>query len=431
MKIHYWDKLSIQEKTAVLQRPASSISLDLAEKTQAILQQVKSQGDSALIKLTAQYDGVQLNNLSVSEQEINAAVQQINISAKQAIEFAQQQITRYHQAQIKDSQIIETFSGVVCERQARAIEKVGLYIPGGSAPLISTVLMLAVPAQIAGCHLRILCTPPNKEGNIDPHILYAAKLCGIQSIYKVGGAQAIAAMAYGTETIPQVNKIFGPGNSWVTQAKLLIAQDSQGASIDMPAGPSEVMVIADETANPAFVAADLLAQAEHGADSQVMLIALSTTFADAVLENLQQQLEHLSRKHIVQQALAHSNIIIAETIEAAVAISNQYAPEHLILQIENPELTISQITNAGAVFLGAWTPETLGDYVTGSNHVLPTYGYAKTFSGLSMNDFMKIISFQQVTPEGIKNIGPYAEKLAELEGLDAHKNAVTLRLRNL
>jgi histidinol dehydrogenase len=305
----------------------------------------------------------------------------------------------------------------------------GIYVPGGTAPLISTVLMLGVPAQMAECPLRILSTPPNQDGSISPSILFAAKLCGIQNVFKVGGAQAIAAMAYGTQTIPKVDKIFGPGNSWVTQAKMQVSQDAFGSAIDMPAGPSEVMIIADDESNCDYVAADLLSQAEHGPDSQVLLITLSESFAIKTRQALIRQLAMLPRMQIAKQALENSSMIIVSTLEEAIEISNAYAPEHLILQIRNAKKYIPIIKNAGSVFIGPWTPETLGDYVTGANHVLPTNGYARSYSGLSVLDFMKFISFQTVTQQGLANIGPYAEKLAALEGLSAHKNAVSLRLK--
>ncbi|HEV2614239.1 MAG TPA: histidinol dehydrogenase [Gammaproteobacteria bacterium] len=412
-----------------LARPLLSENSDIAQKVGEIIQAVRVGGDNVLIDLTEKFDGVKLAELQVSPAEF----ENINISdeSKNAIIFAKNQLEINHATQLPKPQKIQTCEGVICERQARPIDRVGLYIPGGTAPLISTVLMLAVPAQIAGNGLKILCTPPNKQGQTDPHILFAAQLCGIETVYKIGGAQAIAAMAYGTESIPKVDKIFGPGNRWVTQAKQLVSQDSEGAAIDMPAGPSEVMVIADDEANPAFVAADLLSQAEHGVDSQVILIALSEQFIGRVRSALESQLEKLSRKNIIIQALTHSRMIVAENINQAINISNNYAPEHLILQINHPEKYTDKISNAGSVFLGPWAPETIGDYVTGSNHVLPTYGYAKNYSGLSVLDFMKFISFQSVTKSGLVKMGPYAEILSSIEGLDAHKNAVSLRLAEL
>jgi len=407
---------------------------DLLIRTRDIINSVKINGDKAVINFAKQFDKVSLSQLMVSDAEFYESENIVSDEAKEAIRFAKKQLETVCMSQlanIKNSNKIESCEGVTCERQSRPIEKVGLYIPGGSAPLISTVLMLGVPSKIANNSVRILCTPPDREGKINPYILYAAKLCGMEKIYKVGGAQAIAAMAYGTESIPKVDKIFGPGNSWVTQAKQLVSQDPKGAAIDMPAGPSEILVIADENANPEYVAADLLSQAEHDVNSQVILIALSDEFISRVKMAIQEQLKKLSRKNIIEQALNNSRMIVVKDISEAILKSNQFAPEHLILQIENPENYVEKITNAGAVFLGPWAPETVGDYVTGSNHVLPTYGYAKSYSGLSVVDFMKFISIQTVSKAGLQKIGPYAEMLASLEGLDAHKNAVSLRLAEI
>ncbi len=431
MKTYFWNKLSEVEKQKVLLRPSLPDHGDFLKKTQNIIDQVKLNRDQALFELTKKYDRAELNTLRVSAEEMTAAFKAISKEARAAIDFAYTQIETNHSAQLPRNQTVKTCEGVFCERQPRPLERIGLYIPGGTAPLVSTALMLGVPAQIAGCRLRILCTPPNQQGEIDPHLLVVAELCGIDFICKVGGAQAIAAMAYGTETIPKVDKIFGPGNSWVTQAKILVAQDPKGASIDMPAGPSEVMVIADDAADPDYVASDLLSQAEHGTDSQVILVALSEEFAVRVEQAIQRQADVLPRRDIVKQSLVHSRILIANNVEQAILISNLYAPEHLILQIINSEKYSALIQNAGAVFLGAWTPEAVGDYVTGSNHVLPTYGYARNHSGLSLTDFMKFISFQKVTKEGLEKIGPFAEKLAEIEGLQAHKRAVSLRLAEM
>lgn len=428
MKTVNWKNLSTTEKVEVLSRPVMSNNESIRARAKEIVEEVKTDGDKALFAFTEKYDGVRLNELQVSETEFAKARSMISREAKNAIEFAKAQIQINHSAQLPTSRTVQTCEGVWCERQARPIQRVGLYIPGGTAPLVSTVLMLAVPAMIANCPLRVICTPPNKNGEIDPHILFAAELCGITKIYKIGGAQSIAALAYGTQTIPKVDKIVGPGNAWVTQAKMLVAQDPAGASIDMPAGPSEVMVIGDEDAIPEYVAADLLSQAEHGPDSQVILVTTSTNLANEVESAIYLQLADLKRYDIVKQALENSRIIIVDDINEAISISNTYAPEHLILQIAAPESYIPDIQNAGTVFLGKWSPEAVGDYVTGSNHVLPTYGYAKSYSGLSVMDFMKWISFQTLTKTGLENIGPYAEKLAAMEGLDAHKRAVTLRL---
>ena len=428
LNIMNWNTLSDTEQKKQLARPATSQPAAIREKTQAIIQEVRQGGDQALLALTEKFDGVTLKTLAVTPDNIQAASQRISAQAKQAIQFAKQQLERNYRAQLPSASSVETCPGVVCQREWRAISRVGLYIPGGNTPLISTVLMLGVPALIANNPLRILCSPPNAQGEINPHILFAAQLCGIQQIYNIGGAQAIAAMAYGTATVPKVDKIFGPGNSWVTQAKMVVANEAEGAAIDLPAGPSEVLVIADEHADPDYVAADLLSQAEHGPDSQVILITLSVNVAERVQQALTAQLQTLPRQTIIKQALTYSRCFIVDNLQQALAISNRYAPEHLILEVNEPQRYTAEIQNAGAVFLGKWTPETLGDYVTGSNHVLPTYGYARQFSGLSVLDFMKAINFQSVTQDGLEAIGPYAQQLASLEGLAAHERAVTLRL---
>lgn len=431
MKKIYWNSLSDTEKLEALARPILSNNEDVRERVKEIIQEVKCCKDQALLALTERYDRVKLSELRVTAAEFERARNFISREAKQAIEFAKKQIQTNHSAQLPKPQSVQTCEGVKCERQARPIQRVGLYIPGGTAPLVSTVLMLCVPAQLADCPLRVMCTPPNKNGEIDPHILFAAELCGVTNIYKVGGAQSIAAMAYGTQSIPKVDKIVGPGNAWVTQAKMLVAQDPEGASIDMPAGPSEVMVIGDGDANPEYVAADLLSQAEHGPDSQVIFVTTSAEIANEVESEIHMQLAELQRYEIAKQSLEYSRIIVVNDLSEAISISNSYAPEHLILQVSTPEQYVSLIQNAGAVFLGKWAPETVGDYVTGSNHVLPTYGYAKSYSGLSVADFMKWISFQTLTQAGLTNIGRYAEKIAEIEGLDAHKRAVTRRLAKM
>ncbi len=433
MKIVNWNKLTESEKKVALLRPILSLENNLVFKTQEILNQAKLKGDEALFNFTKKFDGVVLNSLQVTDNEFEAALNEINPEDLEAIKFTKKQIETNQLAQIPAIKIIKTHDNqVICEIRPRPIDRVGLYIPGGSAPLVSTVLMLAIPAAIANCPLKIICTPPNAAGKINSAILVAAKLCGIEKVYKVGGAQAIAAMAYGTKSIPKVDKIFGPGNAWVTEAKKQIAQDAMiSTSIDMPAGPSELLMIADDNANPDYVAADLLSQAEHGIDSQVILIALSESFALRVIEKINAQIEKLSRKNIAIESLKNGRIIISKTILEAISISNIYAPEHLILQIDNPNQYADQIQNSGAVFLGEFAPETVGDYVTGSNHVLPTSGYAKSYSGLSIKDFMKFINFQTVTRSGLKIIGPYAEKLASMEGLDAHQYAVSVRLNNI
>lgn len=431
MNILHWNQLSITQQENALNRAGLDSTESIMEKTKSIINTVKNQGDAALLDFTHQFDKAKLDELRVSAEEFVQARKKMSVAALEAIIFAQERIRIFNESLYPETQITETCPGVICERQARPIERIGLYIPGGTAPLISTVLMLAVPAQIAQCPVRILCTPPNAQGEIDPHILVAAEHCGIQDVFKVGGAQAIAAMAYGTATIPKVDKLFGPGNQWVTQAKMLVSQDAAGASIDMPAGPSELMVIADDSAKPAWIAADLLSQAEHGVDSQVILVTTSLEMAQKTEICLEEQLKVLPRKEIASKSLLHSRIILVESLQQALTIANQYAPEHLILQIKAAEKYKSSIQNAGAVFLGYWTPETAGDYVTGSNHVLPTNGFARSVSGLSVMDFMKFIYFQTVTRQGMQEIGPHAEILSAQEGLDAHKNAVSIRLQEI
>ncbi len=428
MKTYIWAQLSEQEKQQVLQRPVRDEESSRVAKVQAIIEQVQTQGDAALRAFTQQYEGLALTQFVVTQEEFAQAQQAVSLESQAAIQFAYQQIKTYHAAFLPKTKGLATAPGVYCERQPRPIPRVGLYVPGGSAPLVSAVLMLGVPANLAHCPLKVLCTPANAAGAIDPHILVAAQMCEIDHVYKLGGAQAIAAMAYGTETIPKVDKIFGPGNAWVTTAKMAVAQDPLGAAIDMPAGPSELVVIADNAANPDWVAADLLSQAEHGPDSQVLLIALAEEFCHQVAQAISTQLAALSRREIAHQSLAHCRLIIAENMAQALAISNHYAPEHVILQVSNPAQYVSQIDNAGAVFLGPWTPETVGDYVTGSNHVLPTNGYARSYSGLSVVDFVKFINVQTVTEAGLRQIGPYAAQLAAIEGLTAHQQAVTRRL---
>lgn len=430
MKLHTWNQLSEKEKQSLLQRPILLNDKKILSATQNIIDRVKSEGDQALLSLTQQFDHASLseNRIHVSKKEIKKAQQLIDKETFKAIRFAYQQIKKYHQSQKKfKTPVLQTQAGVYCERQQRPIDRVGLYVPGGSAPLVSTVLMLAIPAQLAQCPLTVLCTPPDRNGEINPYLIMAAQLCGIEKIYKVGGAQAIAAMAYGTESIPKVDKIFGPGNVWVTQAKLIVSQDSQGASIDLPAGPSEVMIIADNEANPNYVAADLLSQAEHGPDSQVILLALSKKYVAKVEQAIEDQLQKLPRHEIIEKALKQSQMIIVEDIEQAIAINNQYAPEHLVLQIKNPKRYTSRIKNAGSVFLGPWSAVTLGDYITGSNHVLPTGGFARCYSGLSVLDFMKFVNFQRVTQEGLKKIASAAIQLAKIENMSAHGQAVAVR----
>ncbi len=413
------------EWSTILKRPLiETKNLEIAVRS--IMDQVQDQGDQALYKLTEKFDKVKLKNLMISSKEIESSVSQVNSKLKTAIKIAHGNIERFHTAQKEHAQIIETMPGVQCWRKNVAIQKVGLYIPGGTAPLFSTVLMLGIPAKIAGCEEIILCTPPQKNGQVDPAIMYTANLIGISKIYKVGGAQAIAAMTFGTESIPAVNKIFGPGNQFVMEAKQQALRE--GLAIDLPAGPSELLVLADGSANPKFVAADLLSQAEHGTDSQVVLIAFDDIFIDKVLLEIIEQLQSLPRKMIATEALGNSIAIIVKGKKEAIDIINEYAPEHLILAVENAELLANRIINAGSVFLGNYTPESAGDYASGTNHTLPTNGYAKSFSGVSLDSFYKKITFQKITEKGIQNLGSTVEIMAEAEQLIAHKNAIRIRL---
>lgn len=399
----------------------------LNDDVNEILQNVKSNGDQALLEYAKRFDKVDLSSLIVTNAEIEAAKKEVDSDLKDAIEMARKNISDFHESQQEVTKVVETTKGVKCWRKSVAIEKVGLYIPGGTAPLFSTILMLVIPAKIAGCKEIILCTPPNSEGKINPVILYVADLLGVTNIYKVGGAQAIGAMAYGTATVPNVYKIFGPGNQYVTKAKELVQQ--QGVAIDMPAGPSEVLVIADETCNPAFLASDLLSQAEHGIDSQAILVTSNEVIANKVWEETQQQLAELPRQDIASKALENSRIIVLKTIDECVGFSNEYAPEHLIIASEEAENIAEGVVNAGSVFLGNYSCESAGDYASGTNHTLPTYGYAKNYSGVSLDSFIKKITFQKLSKEGIQNIGNAIELMAAAEGLQAHKNAVTLRLK--
>ncbi len=394
-----------------------------------ILTEVKNKQDGALLNYAKLFDQVELKNIAVTRSEIEKANGLISDELKTAINTARENIEKFHTAQKLDEAIIETTPGVKCWRKAVAIEKVGLYIPGGSAPLFSTILMLGIPARLAECNEIVICTPPNKEGEINPAILYTANLIGITNIYKVGGAQAIAAMAYGTETVPQVYKIFGPGNQYVTKAKELVQQN--GVAIDMPAGPSEVLIIADETSNPEFVAADLLSQAEHGADSQVILLSDNVSVIEQSIIALEQQLKQLPRIEIATKALNNSKAILLNDLDECIAFSNQYAPEHLIIASENAVDYANKIRNAGSVFLGNYSCESAGDYASGTNHTLPTNGFAKNYSGVSLDSFQKKITFQELSKEGITAIGPAIEIMAETEALFAHKNAVTLRLNTI
>ncbi len=427
MRTVVWQSLSESQQDSVLERPAITEGANITATVSDVIAKVRNEGDAALRELTAKFDGVTPESIRVSSGEIEEACARLTPEMKQALEQAYSNIAKFHEAQKPQPIKVETQPGVVCEQVTRAINTVGLYIPGGSAPLPSTVLMLGVPAQIAGCRKVVLCSPPP----IADEILYVAKLCKIDEVYNVGGGQAVAAMAYGTESVAKVDKIFGPGNAYVTEAKRQVSNDFRGAAIDMPAGPSEVLVIADETADADFIAADLLSQAEHGPDSQVVLVTPSPVVADQVTEAVQKQLKELSRANIAQQALASSLIIIAESITQAIAISNFYGPEHLIVQTKNPRELLPLLDNAGSIFLGDWSPESAGDYASGTNHVLPTYGYTKTYSSLGLADFSKRMTVQELTADGLKGLAPTVVTMAEAEGLDAHKRAVTIRIEKL
>jgi len=410
---------------AILARPVFN-NTTLFETVQNVIDEVRKNGDKAIMSFTKKFDHVEIEVLEVSKEEINEAEKLISIPLKQAIEMARRNIWKFHLEQQQDLKEIQTSPGVFCWQKAIAIQKVGLYVPGGTAPLFSTVLMLGVPAQIAECKEIILCTPPNKEGKIHPAVLYAAKVAGIHRIFKVGGTQAIAAMAYGTETVPKVYKIFGPGNQYVTAAKQLVSLHD--VAIDMPAGPSEVEVIADNTSNPAFVAADLLSQAEHGVDSQSILITVSEGIIEKVLEQIEMQIEKLPRKEIARKALENSKIILLKTLEEAVELTNEYAPEHLIISTHYYMGVAANIVNAGSVFLGNYTPESAGDYASGTNHTLPTNGYAKAYNGVNLDSFVRKVTFQQITKEGLANLSNAIILMAENEELQAHSNAVKIRL---
>lgn len=429
MQVHTWAQLDDAERQSLLCRPAVADDASIRTTTRTIITDVRQNGDSALRRLTTKYDGADISALRVSDAELSQAESVLTIEQIGAIDLAIDNVRKFHLAQLSPDIRVETMPGVVCERRSHPIDAVGLYVPAGTAPLPSAAIMLAVPANIAGCPTRLLCTPPRPDGSADPAVLVAAARAGVREIYKVGGAQAIAAMAYGTESIPKVDKIFGPGNAWVTCAKTLVSTDADGAAIDMPAGPSEVLVIADHDASIEFVASDLLSQAEHGVDSQVVLLTTSPELALGVVAELDEQLSTLSRREIAAAALANSRIVVVEDLDIASAVSNSYAPEHLILQVENPRALLAQLRNAGSVFVGPWTPESVGDYCSGTNHVLPTYGFAKAWSGLGVDQFMRQMTVQEVSREGLERLSEAVVSLAGMEGLDAHAAAVTRRLR--
>ncbi|WP_299362237.1 histidinol dehydrogenase [Winogradskyella sp.] len=412
----------------ILRRPTKTVD-DIESIVIDVFENVKNDGDKALKAYTSKFDQVNLDALLVSKDEINEATRLVSQDLKDAIQIAKVNIERFHEAQQTDKVTLETMRGVKCWQEKRPIQKVGLYIPGGTAPLFSTVLMLAIPAKIAGCKEIVLCSPPNENGKIAKEILYTANLCGVTKMIKVGGIQAIAGMTFGTETVPQMYKIFGPGNQYVTVAKQIATK--YGVAIDMPAGPSELLVMADESANPNYVAADLLSQAEHGSDSQVILVTTSKAFADKVNEALTLQLEVLPRKDIATDAIKNSKSIIVEDFKTALSLIDEYGPEHFIVSTTNDDFFVEHIGNAGSVFIGNYTPESAGDYASGTNHTLPTNGYTKAYSGVNLDSFLKSITFQKISQKGIANIGPAIELMAEAEGLQAHKNAVTLRLKDL
>lgn len=413
---------------AILKRPTFDFS-EIVGRVQPILEKVKTEGDNAIIEFTERFDKVKLNDFKVTAAEIEAAKNEVSEELKTAIQTAAKNIEKFHAAQAQPKMEVETMQGIRCWRKSVPIQKVGLYIPGGTAPLFSTILMLGIPAKVAGCQEITFCTPPNSEGKVHPAILYTVDFLGIKNIYKIGGAQAIAAMAYGTETVPKVSKIFGPGNQYVTIAKQLVSQE--GIAIDMPAGPSEVAVFGDETANADFIASDLLSQAEHGSDSQVLFVTTSKKLQEEVQSAVYQQLEMLPRKEMAQVALENSRNVLVENEATAIELLNEYAAEHLILAIENDEAVAEKIINAGSIFLGHYTPESVGDYASGTNHTLPTNGFAKAYSGVSLDSFVKKITYQKLTKTGLQNIGKTVEIMAEAESLEAHKRAVSIRLESV
>lgn len=428
MQILDWTELDDAARTRALARPALAGSADVQAAVAAILRDVRRNGDSAVRAFTRRFDHVDIDELALAPGAMAAGARRLDAVTRAAIDRAFESVRRFHVPSGKPEYAIDTAPGVRCRRVVRPLASVGLYVPGGSAPLPSTVLMLGVPAMLAGCSTTVLCTPPDRDGGIAPAILYAAERCGIASVFRVGGAQAIAALAFGTESVPRVDKIFGPGNGWVTEAKRQAAQDPEGALADLPAGPSEVLVVADAAASPVFVAADLLSQAEHGPDSQVLLVTTSAALARSVQCELERQLAGLPRRKIAREALAASRIICVPDLDSALAVANRYAPEHLVLNVADAEPLLPKVRNAGSVFLGPWTPETLGDYVSGTNHVLPTYGYARQLGGLSVADFQKSFTVQSATAQGLAELGPAAIALAEAEGLEGHARAVRLRL---
>ena len=431
MKILDWASLGEAGRAAALRRPAVSSSSGLRRQVAATIADVRRRGDDAVRALARRYDGAALKSVKVSPAEMAAAMRSVATEDLAAMKKAVRRVTAFHRLQRPRPYAAELGRGVLCERRFVPVQRVGLYVPGGRAPLPSTVIMLGVPALIAGCPVKVLSTPPRRDGSIDPHILAAARLVGITDVFKIGGAQAIAALAYGTQSVPKTDKIFGPGNPWVTEAKVQAAADPEGAACDFPAGPSEVLVIADAAADPAFVAADLLAQAEHGPDSQVILLSDSAALLRGAAEELRRQLPALARAAIARAALLKSRLIRVRGLGQAFALSNLYAPEHLIINVRNARRWLGDVVNAGSVFLGPWSPESVGDYAAGPNHCLPTYGFARAYGGLSVESFMKSMTTQELSAQGLRRLGPVVERLAAVEGLGAHKEAVSLRLRRL
>jgi histidinol dehydrogenase len=431
MQLIHWQTLDSRAQQAALRRPVMVSSGEVTEQARRIIAEVRAEGDAAVSRLTQELEGVALPAARVDADEFAAAEAELTAADLRALDTAIANVRAFHAAQVMQPLTMEIQRGVRCERLLRPLNAVGLYVPAGSAPLPSTAVMLAVPAALAGCTVRVMCTPANPQGRANPAVLVAARRCGVHTVFKIGGAQAIAAMAYGTHTVPKVAKIFGPGNAWVTAAKQLVAADPDGAALDMPAGPSEVLVIADESARADFVAADLLAQAEHDANAQAVLVTTSAQLANQVQIEIAARLGSLSRRSILEQSLKSLLLIVVPSLDVAVAVSESYAPEHLLIETREPRALLSRITNAGSVFLGHWSPEPFGDYCSGTNHVLPTYGYARSYSGLSVIDFIRRMTVQELTSTGVRNLGPVAAHLARLEGLDAHALAVDVRLAAL
>lgn len=428
MQLIDWKTASAEQRRAALSRPAAESRADVQRDVAEIVAAVRAEGDAALRRYMQKFSGTTLDDLRVRPAEFAEARATLTSAQLAALERAVANVTKFHEAQQVQPLSVETMPGVVCERIVRPIRSVGLYVPAGSAPLPSTAIMLAAPARVAGCPQRAIACSPNADGKVHASVLVAAELCGVETVYKMGGAQAIAAFAFGTESVQKVDKIFGPGSAWVTMAKQLVAADPAGAAIDLPAGPSEVLVIADDSANPKFVAADLLAQAEHDTIAQVILVTTSAVLARAVIVEAAAQAHKLTREHIVDESMRHSRVIVVPDLDTAIAVSNDYAPEHLIIQMRDARALLPRVESAGSVFVGEWSPESMGDYCSGTNHVLPTYGYARSYSGVSLADFQKRITVQELSATGLRDLGPTAIAISQLEGLDAHGNAVRVRL---